>query len=41
MHVKQAKIRGERKLRLHHIAIWRESPLFTPKERAALAWTER
>jgi alkylhydroperoxidase family enzyme len=22
------------------MAIWRESPLFTPKERAALAWTE-
>jgi AhpD family alkylhydroperoxidase len=40
MHVKQAKIRGERELRLHHVAIWRESPLFTPKERAALAWTE-
>lgn len=40
MHVKQAKIRGERELRLHHIAIWRESPLFTPTERAALAWTE-
>ncbi len=40
MHVKQAKIRGERELRLHHLAIWRESPLFTPRERAALAWTE-
>ncbi len=40
MHVKQAKIRGERELRLHHVAAWRESPLFTPKERAALAWTE-
>ena len=40
MHVKEAKIRGERELRLHHVAIWRESPLFTPKERAALAFTE-
>lgn len=40
MHVKEAKIRGERELRLHHIAIWRESPLFSPRERAALAWTE-
>ena len=40
MHVKEAKIHGERELRLHHVAIWRESPLFTPKERAALAWTE-
>jgi AhpD family alkylhydroperoxidase len=40
MHVKQAKIHGERELRLHHIAIWRESTLFSAKERAALAWTE-
>jgi len=40
MHVKQARIRGERELRLHHVAIWRESPLFTPRECAALAWTE-
>jgi AhpD family alkylhydroperoxidase len=40
MHVKEARLRGERELRLHHVAIWRESPLFTPKERAALAWTE-
>jgi AhpD family alkylhydroperoxidase len=40
MHVKQAKLRGERELRLHHVAIWRESPLFTAKERAALAMTE-
>lgn len=40
MHVKEAKIRGERELRLHHIAIWRESPLFNERERAALAWTE-
>jgi len=40
MHVKQAKIHGERELRIHHVAIWRESPLFTPRERAALAWTE-
>lgn len=40
MHVKEAKLHGERELRLHHVAIWRESPLFTDKERAALAWTE-
>jgi AhpD family alkylhydroperoxidase len=40
MHVKQAKIHGETELRLHHIAIWRESTLFAPRERAALAWTE-
>ncbi|MFD4839121.1 carboxymuconolactone decarboxylase family protein [Achromobacter sp. NPDC058515] len=40
MHVKEAKIHGERELRLHHVAIWRESTLFSPRERAALAWTE-
>jgi AhpD family alkylhydroperoxidase len=40
MHVKQAKIHGERELRLYHIATWRESALFIPRERAALAWTE-
>jgi len=40
MHIKVAKIHGERELRLHHVAIWRESTLFSPRERAALAWTE-
>ena len=40
MHVKQAKLHGERELRLYHVPAWRESPLFAPRERAALAWTE-
>lgn len=40
MHVKEATQHGERPLRLHHLAVWRESPLFSPRERAALAWTE-
>jgi AhpD family alkylhydroperoxidase len=40
MHVKEARLHDERELRLHHVAIWRESPLFSPKERAALALTE-
>jgi AhpD family alkylhydroperoxidase len=40
MHVKEAKLHGERELRLHHVAIWRESTLFAPRERAALAWSE-
>jgi AhpD family alkylhydroperoxidase len=40
MHVKEATIHGERPLRLHHVAMWRESTLFSPRERAALAWTE-
>ncbi|RYF82396.1 MAG: carboxymuconolactone decarboxylase family protein [Comamonadaceae bacterium] len=40
MHLKQAKLHGEGELRLHHLAVWRESPLFSARERAALAWTE-
>ena len=40
MHVKEAKLHGERELRLYLVAIWRESPLFSARERAALAWTE-
>ncbi|UQX55110.1 carboxymuconolactone decarboxylase family protein [Cytobacillus pseudoceanisediminis] len=40
MHIKQAKIHGEGELRLYHIPIWRESTLFSPRERAALEWTE-
>lgn len=40
MHIKQATISGERPLRLHHLAAWRESTLFSTRERAALAWTE-
>ncbi|GAB2491120.1 carboxymuconolactone decarboxylase family protein [Comamonas humi] len=40
MHVKEATMHGERALRLHHVAVWRESNLFSPRERAALAWTE-
>ena len=40
MHVKEAKIHGERELRLHHVTVWRESTLFSAKERAILEWTE-
>lgn len=40
MHIKEARIHGERELRLHHLAIWRESNLFTAQERAAFEWTE-
>ena len=40
MHVKEAKIHGERELRLYHLPLWRESALFSARERAALAWTE-
>lgn len=40
LHIKHARIDGERELRLHHLAAWRDSTLFIPRERAALAWTE-
>lgn len=40
MHVKEATLHDERPLRLHHLAAWRESTLFNPRERAALAWAE-
>lgn len=40
MHVKEAIIDGENHLKIHHIAGWKESNLFTDKERAAFAWTE-
>lgn len=40
MHVKEAIIDKESHLRLHHVAGWKESNLFSEKERAALLWTE-
>ena len=40
MHSKEATIDNERPLRLYHVAVWRESPLFSARERAALEWTE-
>jgi AhpD family alkylhydroperoxidase len=40
MHIKQARIHGERELRIHHLSAWRESTLFSPRERACLAWTD-
>ncbi|MES2526527.1 MAG: carboxymuconolactone decarboxylase family protein [Bdellovibrionota bacterium] len=40
MHAKEAKIHGEKELRLYHLPVWRESKLFTEKERVALEFTE-
>lgn len=40
MHVKVARKAGESEQRLHMVSAWRESPLFSDRERAALAWTE-
>lgn len=40
VHVSDAKKLGESDRRLHSVAVWRETPFFTPRERAALGWTE-
>lgn len=40
MHAKEAVAEGEDPVRLYTLAAWEETPLFTPKERAALRWTE-
>jgi AhpD family alkylhydroperoxidase len=40
MHVKEARLHGERDLRVYHLPVWRESTLFSAKEKAALEWTE-
>ena len=39
-HSKDARIGGETEQRLYAIPVWHETPFFTPRERAALAWTE-
>ena len=40
MHTKEARADGETEQRLYAVPVWRETPFFTPRERAALAWTE-
>ena len=40
MHTKDARAHGETEERLYLLDAWRESPLYTERERAALAWTE-
>jgi AhpD family alkylhydroperoxidase len=40
MHSSDARKRGESERRLYAVTVWRETPFFTPRERAALAWTE-
>jgi AhpD family alkylhydroperoxidase len=40
LHVKEARARGESEERIYELDAWREAPLYTPRERAALAWTE-
>ena len=40
MHSKDARAAGESEQRLYTLDAWRETPFFSPRERAALAWTE-
>lgn len=40
MHTFDARRAGESEQRIHLLAVWREAPCYTPRERAALDWTE-
>ena len=40
MHSVDARRLGETDRRLYSIVVWRDSNFFSPRERAALAWTE-
>ena len=40
LHTKDARAKGETEQRLFAVPVWRETPFFSPRERAALAWTE-
>jgi AhpD family alkylhydroperoxidase len=40
MHATDLRAHGETEMRLYMLNAWRESPLYSARERAALAWTE-
>ena len=40
MHSKDARAAGETEQRLYALDAWRETPFYSARERAALAWTE-
>ncbi len=40
MHTREARADGETEQRLYLTSAWHDSFLFTPRERAALAWTD-
>lgn len=40
MHATDARKHGDSEMRLYMLNAWRESPLYSDRERAALAWTE-
>ena len=39
-HTREARADGETEARIYQLDAWRESPLYSPRERAAIAWTE-
>src|SRR5437868_3061560 len=41
MHSLDARAGGETEQRLYALPVWRETPFFTERERAALLWTEK
>ena len=40
MHAKDARAEGETEQRIYGLSAWEETPYYTPRERAALLWTE-
>lgn len=40
MHANDARKAGETEARLQTLSVWEDTAFFTPRERAALAWTE-
>jgi AhpD family alkylhydroperoxidase len=40
MHATDARKAGESERRLYAVAVWRETPFFSPRERSALSWSE-
>src|SRR3546814_15147979 len=40
MHTADARAHGETEQRIYLVAAWHEAPVYTPRERAALAWTD-
>ena len=40
MHTQDARAAGETEQRLYTLSAWRETPFYTARERAALAWAE-
>lgn len=40
LHAGDLRKKGETERRVYAVSVWHETPFFTPRERAALAWTE-